>query len=398
MTTTFWDRLAGRTVLTGIGPSVEDPRFVAVVATVAFWGSALANLASGLGTLSHGESAWWFYVAASVVSVLGWVIYVGTGLLWLGTLFTVLLTLVTNGCIHASLGGYAWSGGTLMWGITLTIITALVVGRRGAVVIGMLVVVEAVVFGFAESALQARRLPPDPSLSTLNFVVAIVGNLVIVMPLLAFLLGRLAVEQRRAETLLLNVLPKAVASELKSGGRTRARRFETISVLFADIVGFTPMSADMDPEEMVERLNEVFTHFDGLTERWGAEKIRTIGDNYMVAAGVPTPQEDHAVRLAAMALEMRSYAERSPFAFRIGINSGPAVAGVIGTKKFQYDVWGDTVNTASRMESSGEAGRIQITGATRELLGEAFRCTSRGDIDVKGKGTMATWWLEGRAG
>jgi class 3 adenylate cyclase len=180
---------------------------------------------------------------------------------------------------------------------------------------------------------------------------------------------------------------------LKQRGETTARRFDSISVLFADIVGFTPMSAQMDPEEMVGRLNEVFTFFDALAERYGCEKIRTIGDNYMVACGVPVPREDHAKALAAMALEMIAYAEDGPLSFRIGINSGPAVAGVIGTKKFQYDVWGDTVNTASRMESHGEPGRIQISEATNTLIENRYATTPRGPIEVKGKGILNTWWL-----
>jgi len=190
-------------------------------------------------------------------------------------------------------------------------------------------------------------------------------------------------------------LPAEVAGELKRRGETTARRFESISVLFADIVGFTPLAAEMDPEEMVAQLNEVFTSFDQLADRYGCEKIRTIGDNYMVASGVPTPREDHAEALAGMALEMIRYAEGSPWSFRIGINSGPAVAGVIGTKKFQYDVWGDTVNTASRMESHGEPGRIQISEATNTLIKDHYATTPRGPIEVKGKGTLNTWWLEG---
>jgi class 3 adenylate cyclase len=208
-------------------------------------------------------------------------------------------------------------------------------------------------------------------------------------------MGRLRHEHDRAEGLLLNVLPGMVATELKETGSTTARRFEEVSVLFADIVGFTPLSATMEPEELVDRLNEVFTHFDGLAERHGVEKIRTIGDTYMVAAGIPVPRSDHAHALAAMALDMLTFAARSSLSFRIGINSGPAVAGVIGTRKFQYDVWGDTVNTASRMESHGEPGRIQISDATNDLIKDDFATGLRGRIEVKGKGQLTTWWLVG---
>jgi class 3 adenylate cyclase len=195
--------------------------------------------------------------------------------------------------------------------------------------------------------------------------------------------------------LLLNVLPAEVASELKETGATKTRGFSSISVLFADIVGFTPMSADMEPHEMVVLLNEVFSHFDALAVQYGCEKIRTIGDAYMVAAGVPTAREDHAKAISSMALEMLDYARTTRLSFRLGINSGPAVAGVVGTSKFQYDIWGDTVNTASRMESHGEPDRIQITEATYRLIRDDFQTTLRGPIQVKGKGSLTTWYLDG---
>ena len=221
----------------------------------------------------------------------------------------------------------------------------------------------------------------------------------------AFLAERdLAVERDRSETLLLNVLPETIADQLKEDSGTIAERFEMISILFADVVGFTPMSETMDPEEAIDMLNEFFTHFDALVDRLGVEKIRTIGDSYMAVAGVPTPMDDHAAVLAAMAVEIRDYVKTAPpingqrIDFRIGISSGPAVAGVIGTKKFQYDVWGDAVNTASRMESHGVPGRIQISEATRDLIQDEYECTPRGEIDIKGKGPMKTWFLEGPLG
>jgi guanylate cyclase len=214
--------------------------------------------------------------------------------------------------------------------------------------------------------------------------------------------GLLAVEQDRSERLLLNVLPREIAEQLKEDTATIANRFESISILFADIVGFTPMFQEMDPEQTVELLNRLFSYFDTLVERLGVEKIRTIGDSYMAAAGVPTPRPDHATALAEMAIEIRDHVRSTPSSnghhvdLQIGINSGPAVAGVIGSKKFQYDVWGDAVNIASRMESHGIPGRIQITEATRNLIEDEFVCTPRGEIDVKGRGRMNTWFLEQR--
>jgi guanylate cyclase len=166
-------------------------------------------------------------------------------------------------------------------------------------------------------------------------------------------------------------------------------------------VNFTPLTASLPPAEMVDLLNEVFSYFDSLVEKYGVEKIRTIGDSYMVAAGVPRPRPDHAHALARMALEMCDYVSRHTFKnghslnFRVGLNSGPLIAGVIGRKKFIYDIWGDAVNTASRMESHGAAGKIQISRATYDLIQDDFICEPRGSITVKGKGEMEVWYVVG---
>jgi guanylate cyclase len=220
-------------------------------------------------------------------------------------------------------------------------------------------------------------------------------------------------ERQRSESLLLNVLPAEITETLKRRhsdevapalvrNSTIAERFEQASILFADIIGFTNLSIQMSPEEMVHLLNETFSYFDSLMDTFGVEKIRTIGDNYMVAAGVPRPRPDHAQALAGVALMMRDHAGAAPlpgapnFRFRIGINSGPVVAGIIGRKKFQYDIWGDIVNTASRMESQGVPGEIQITRATYELIKDEFICVPRGRLEVKGVGELETWLLRGR--
>jgi class 3 adenylate cyclase len=205
-------------------------------------------------------------------------------------------------------------------------------------------------------------------------------------------------ERQKSDELLLNILPRQISEQLKSSGGTLAQRFEQASILFADIVGFTMLSARMGPEETLGLLNRVFSFFDSLVDKYDLEKIRTIGDNYMVVAGVPRPCSDHAASLAAMALEMRDYSLTQPLELRIGLSSGPVVAGVIGRKKFQYDVWGEAVNAASRMESHGLPGQIQITAAAHELLRQDFLCRHRGRISVKGIGPMDTWLLLGRRG
>ncbi len=211
----------------------------------------------------------------------------------------------------------------------------------------------------------------------------------------------LTAEKLTSERLLLNVLPGAIADRLKGGENLIVDRFESVSVLFADIVGFTALSSRTSPEELVTMLNELFSAFDRLAEKHGLEKIKTIGDAYMVVAGIPQPIADHAIALAHMALDMNAaiaaYAAKagSDLTIRIGIHSGSVIAGVIGEKKFIYDLWGDTVNTASRMESTGVPGRIHVSEATFTLIREEFELEQRTPIEVKGKGLMTTYLLGG---
>lgn len=216
------------------------------------------------------------------------------------------------------------------------------------------------------------------------------------------LYDQVVAEQKVSERLLLNVLPQSVAERLKTNPGIIADSFAEVSVLFADIVGFTKLSEGMSPERLVVILNEVFTIFDTIADHRGLEKIKTIGDAYMAVAGVPVPVADHTVRAAHMALDMIEALDGLNqhngymLQVRIGIHSGAVVAGVIGKRKFIYDLWGDTVNTASRMESHGVAGRVQVTEDTRLLLGELFLFDDRGVIEIKGKGNMRTWFLSGR--
>lgn len=203
--------------------------------------------------------------------------------------------------------------------------------------------------------------------------------------------------------LLLNILPEPIADRLRAGEGLIADRHEDVSLLFADIVGFTSMSSTMDAAELVTLLNEVFRVFDGLVDASGLEKVKTIGDAYMIVGGMPIWQPDHLERMAAVALEIahavshNEAASRLGVQFRIGMHTGPVVAGVIGTKKFIYDVWGDTVNVASRMEQTGVPGRIQVTGAVEHRLRDRFRLESRGEVEIKGKGSMETFFLLGEA-
>jgi class 3 adenylate cyclase len=215
--------------------------------------------------------------------------------------------------------------------------------------------------------------------------------------------ARLELEDQRAaaEELLLNVLPQSIVERLKRDQSAIADGFLEATVLFADIVGFTPLSAKLAPGVLVRMLNEVFSKFDALTEKHGLEKIRTIGDSYMVVGGAPTPRRDHVAAVASLALDMRDAVGSlvtptgDPLRIRIGINTGPVVAGVIGTKKFSYDLWGDTVNTAARMEAYAEPSTIHVSERAYERLRQQFQLEPRGTIEVKGKGEMRTYVLLG---
>jgi len=209
---------------------------------------------------------------------------------------------------------------------------------------------------------------------------------------------------RENERLLRSILPEAVVRRLKAGEERIADRVEAASVLFADIVGFTPLAGGLSPEQVVDLLDDLFTRFDALAAEHGVEKIKTIGDCYMAVAGVPEPQPDHAERIADLALAMLAEVrtvndERgSALELRIGLHTGPLVAGVIGRSKFIYDLWGDAVNLASRLESSGVPGRVQVSEALRDALADRFTFEERGEVELKGKGKLRTWFLLGRKG
>jgi adenylate cyclase len=306
------------------------------------------------------------------------------------------------------LGGFLNSGGVGLWGILAPLGALVFSDVRSAARWYVAYVVVFLGSGIAGELIGPIQ-PPLPNWFTSTMLalnIAVGGT--IVFTLLAVFAGQrrdalaaLRQEQAKAEDLLLNILPRSIADKLKAKTQPIADHFELTSILFADVVDFTPWSEQLAPAEVVGYLDRLFSHFDELAERYGLEKIKTIGDCYMVAAGVPTPRRDHARALALMALDMldsmRSHDEvrHLGLELRVGINSGPVVAGVIGRKRFLYDLWGDAVNMASRMESHGKPGRIQITRATYELLADEFECEPRGTIAVKGKGEVEAWYLIG---
>ena len=306
--------------------------------------------------------------------------------------------IVSNLLAHLLVGGFAAGIWFLLWVVILPLSVYLSGARRQGVLVlavALLAVVAAVVL---DPRLDAPPALPEWLLLIHN------GFVLSASVLILFLWGvtviqQLDVARRRADALLLNVLPAPVADRLKHDTSTIADGFDEVTVLFADIVNFTTMSADTDPVDVVNFLNDLFSQFDDLVEARGLEKIKTIGDAYMVAAGLPTPRPDHCEAVVAFGLDMLDVIKRckawhgQTVHMRIGVNTGPVVAGVIGRRKFIYDLWGDTVNTASRMESNGLVDVIQVTQVVRDRLAGKYVFEERLPITIKGKGEMVTYVL-----
>ena len=308
----------------------------------------------------------------------------------------------------AFVGGFVASGAVGIWGILAPLGALIFDGARaGLRWFGAFVVVFLGSGLVGELSTGGRSVLPTWFASTMVALNVTVGGAVVFFLLVVFVRQReaalvaLRVEQDKSESLLLNILPRSIADKLKADDATIADQFGAATILFADVVDFTPLSDRLQPAEVVGILDHLFTHFDLLAERYEVEKIKTIGDCYMAAAGVPTPRADHAQVIARMALDMQEAMHSVDgvghlgLDIRIGINSGPVVAGVIGRKRFLYDLWGDAVNMASRMESQGTSGRVQVTPATYELLKDEFELVPRGMVPIKGKGDVETWYLIG---
>jgi len=313
------------------------------------------------------------------------------------------LSLILPFALQLSLGGFVASSGVVLWSFTAPLGALLFSGRKEAAR-WFAAFLAVIVLSAALDPFLSNKTLEIPhwiriSFSALN-VLGPTGTCYFLLQYFVRERDRaaemVAAERERSERLLLNVLPQPIAERLKAGESLIADGSPEVGVLFADIAGFTPLSATMAPKDMVQLLNEVFSIFDGLAADHGLEKIKTIGDAYMVASGLLGARLDHARHLAEMAREMQlAVGSRGAIQLRIGIDIGPVVAGVIGRNKFIYDLWGDTVNTASRMESHGIPGIIQVTERARMHLASWFEFEDRGIVEVKGKGAMHTFLLMG---
>ena len=315
----------------------------------------------------------------------------------------IALFLLLPPLLQISLGGYVKGSAVVMWAFMAPLGALVFFGVRAALpwlggffaVVGITALFDSRVAGLAP--------PLPPAVQTTLFAVNLAGLASLVTVALTYFRSQRDEAMARSESLLLNVLPPEIATRLKQHEYPIADRFEDITVLFADLVGFTGRSATEAPERTVATLNEFLSVFDLLAERHGVRPIRTMGDSYLVVAGLPVPRPDHCEAMADMALDMLACVDSInrehgwTVNFRFGMNTGPAIAAVVGRKRFTYDVWSDAVNIASRMESSGSPGKIQVTEETYERLRDSYRFEPRGDIEVKGKGVMKTYFLLERA-
>lgn len=321
----------------------------------------------------------------------------------------LIMLLVMPFFLQWTIGGYQAAGGVAIWGILSPIGALMILGTRKSTPWFVLFVFLAMFSWMFNDLFLGNLMPMPPSVKDTFFLMNIIGTACILYAAMRYFqsqkertLQALAIEQARSEKLLLNILPTSIAQRLKNQDQRIADSHPSVTILFADIVGFTELSASMTPFDLVNLLSGIFSMFDSLAEGHQLEKIKTIGDGYLVVGGAPVYLENHANTVAALACEMRSalaeFNRKSGYQLhmRIGMSTGPVVAGVIGTSKFAYDIWGDAVNMASRMEQTGLVDEIQVSESTYALLKNDYNFETRRDVQVKGKGLVNTYLLKNK--
>lgn len=397
----FWQNIS-RPTDTSLGMIILTFLVFAETLVCVFWIYTLSGLGEGYAMMAVAP---YLYIIISYISLL---VFYRTRRFDYITFTQLVMLLVMPFFMQWVLGGYEASSGIAIWAILSPIGALMILGTRQSTSWFLLFAALAVLSWKLNDRLMGTSLPVPPHIKDTFFLMNIMGTACILYAVMRYFqsqkertLQELALEQARSEKLLLNVLPKSIASRLKENDMRIADSHESVTILFADIAGFTKISDTMPPAELVDLLSQLFSRFDQLAAQHGLEKIKTIGDGYMVVGGAPETRPDHAVVIARLALEMQqALAEFNrqtgrALEMRIGISTGPVVAGVIGTSKFAYDLWGDSVNVAARMEQAAPKGGIQVSESTYHLLKEHFKMQTRGRIEIKGKGEMSTYLLKG---
>jgi adenylate cyclase len=386
----------------------DDIRLQRIILLMLAAFSSIAGVVWGLMLFAFGESAGLYPLVYAILSIPTLIMWKTIARLDYLIRYQLILVTAIPFLFALALGGYVGSGAMVLWSVLGPFGALLFLSNRQAVGFFVVYLGLLVAIAVAYPTVGVENELADWVI-LMFFVLNIGAASAVVFGLLRYFVREnrkihdlLQIEQDKSETLLLNVLPREVAQMLKNSDQTVAEQYDSVSILFADVVGFTPLAESLGPSEVVEMLNTTFTHFDELVSGCRAEKIGTIGDSYMVVAGAPHRDLDHAAILAELALEMMRVSRKDAsiagpnLTFRMGINTGPVVAGVIGTTRLHYDVWGDAVNLASRLESHGVPGKIQIGRTTHDAIHDRFHCVHRGAIPIKGKGEIDTWFLEDR--
>lgn len=378
----------------------------------AFWIFAFSGLGEGYAVMAL------FPYAYIVISFSSLLLFYHFKQMTYFTFTQLAMLLVMPFFMQWIIGGFEASSGIAIWGIMAPVGALMILGTRQSAPWFLLFFSLLMFSWWMNGIFAGYALPIPKQIKALFFLVNVGGPATLLYFLMRFFEAQrdlvmlaldkknqqLEEEQDRSERLLLNILPKSVADRLKHGESRIADSYDSATIMFADLVDFTRISSDMTPDDLVNLLGQVFSRFDQLTEKYGVEKIKTIGDAYMVVCGAPEPRADHAEAVANLAIEMQqalvelSVKTGKMLMMRIGINSGPVIAGVIGSAKFSYDLWGDTVNMASRMEHYGLSNSIQVTDATYQLIEKKFRFEKRDPIIVKGKGRVQSYLLLGHLG
>jgi adenylate cyclase len=367
---------------------------VLIVAAISTGANGLRYYGAGLADVAA------VYGGLTAVSLIGLIVLLAAPQVYVPLAFFMLLSsYLGNGSAHLLAGGYTSGLQIIQWGVAILVFAVLFVERRLVLVLLGLFILMVMIAGMLESSVRSRLPDLDPQFVATDSTITLIIMGALVTGAALYLFDQVERYRSRADDLLLNILPGTIAGRLKENPGIIADGFSEATVLFADIVDFTTMSSGADPADVVRKLNEIFSDFDRLATSHGLEKIKTIGDAYMVAGGLPEAQPDHCQVVAAFALDMVAAMERhrswtgEAMRIRVGINTGPVVAGVIGQQKFIYDLWGDAVNVASRMESNGLSNEIQVTQAVKDKLAGLYEFEERGPIYVKGKGEMVTYLM-----
>ena len=396
----FWHNISRPTDST-LGKAILMLLVFAESLVCIFWIYTLSGLGEGYALMA---AVPYVYIIVSYASLL---IFYRSKKFEYFTFTQLVMLLVMPFFMQWAIGGYEASSGIAIWAILSPIGALMILGTKPSTPWFVLFTILAGLSWKLNYMFAGNSLPIPGHIKDTFFLMNIIGTTCILYAVMRYFqsqkertLLELELEQARSEKLLLNILPKSIANRLKDNDMRIADSHEEVTILFADIVGFTKMTASMPPAELVDLLSQLFSRFDALADRHDLEKIKTIGDGYMVISGAPVAREDHARVIAQLALEMQqalidfNLQTGKSLQMRIGISSGPVVAGVIGTSKFAYDIWGDPVNMASRMEKTSLSDSIQVSEVTYNLIKNNYRLESRGLIEIKGKGEVNTYLLK----